>query len=70
MGGTPKGNVSCHDLSGPMPPKGRKEKFGVKYVALRKNILVNKDQTQGSQELCFFNICNSNVSQPLKSFTN
>ena len=54
MGVTPKGNVSCHALSGPMPPKGRKERFEVKYVALRKNILVNKDQTHGSRELCFF----------------
>ena len=39
MGGTPQGKVTCDDLSGPMPPKGQKEWFGIKYVALQKNIL-------------------------------
>ena len=32
VGGIPQGKVSCHNVSGLMPPKGQKEWFGVKYV--------------------------------------
>ena len=61
MGGHPK------NLRGLL----RARESGLEFTTWRKKIWINKDQTHGSPELGFFNVCNNNnnVSQPLKSFT-